>query len=165
MQGWAAPLPSAMQASRQRCRSCRQRLKFLDRFKAKTDTVLIATDVAARGLDIDVGNDGCRALRPLLTCPDVGGGPCHSLPVAHPSGQLRPPQRPDSPRLSQGHFSGASGALPLVHCWVCQHGSSRVLTRAGGAGTGRPSTSSSHHGNPGQVGHAVSCLAIPCHAV
>ena len=40
----AQPLHAGMQQ--------RQRLKALDRFKAEDDAILVATDVAARGLDV-----------------------------------------------------------------------------------------------------------------
>lgn len=46
----ARPLHAKMQQ--------RQRLKSLDTFKSKADAILVATDVAARGLDIPLVGDG-----------------------------------------------------------------------------------------------------------
>ncbi len=49
----------------------RQRLKALDRFKADPTGVLVATDVAARGLDITVGVMTVQDPRQLLMYDEV----------------------------------------------------------------------------------------------
>jgi ATP-dependent RNA helicase DDX24/MAK5 len=57
----ASPLHSSMQQ--------RQRLKALDRFRKNPDAILVATDVAARGLDIAVRFCSVSSALALLVVP------------------------------------------------------------------------------------------------
>ena len=84
-----------------------QRVRALGAFKEGRTQVLVATDIAARGLDIEV-TAACRQLR-----------------AAHRPGGLRPPHRPDRPCRTGGH-----GHLARVGRRAGAHGRDREAAAA-----------------------------------
>ena len=60
----------------------RARLKALDRFKSNDNAVLVASDVAARGLDVTV-SPSSRQSSCIVVHPGLCGGDKHSLCMLH----------------------------------------------------------------------------------